>query len=93
MFAGTRILSLYLAQSICAAAQKDGQAYCDHAKAPARKSCEDIRNRGVKDGNWNNNDEWWSGNCRVAISTGLTGNSPTLEAKVVRAAIDDILKV
>lgn len=75
------------------AAQKDGQAYCDiWKKAPNKNACADIKNNGVKESEYYKRTEWWSGNCRVEVSTDVgTGSGSSIKGDVVKRAIQNVL--
>lgn len=86
------LLASSLLLALPAAAQKDKQSYCDFEKAPNKDGCIDIKDNGIKDGNYYYDEEWWSGNCRVSItqSVGVSGSITGGEVKeAIQNALDN----
>jgi hypothetical protein len=91
MYVTTVLALLYFSLPALVTAQKDGTAYCDvAAKAPDKAACADIKSKGPKPSSYYTDDEWWSGNCRVALYNGIS-SSTDLSGTEVQTAIQNIL--
>jgi hypothetical protein len=89
------LLLLGLTLPVFTLAQKTEQSYCDMAKAPRRNDCFNIKDNGIKDSSYYKNDEWWAGNCKIKVSSGIGtgGSSTSISGSWLKRMVQDIIDV